>query len=763
MLKADNRSLVLNLLRAALPALLAAGFCFFNVVLPAGPGPSGLDTTRLESGSCLLSGLPSDNVAWLMPLFKTLAAAAVSSGVGLGPFLAGVHLALYALVFCAGCLLRGYWAGVLALAGAGALEAAGFIPYDGEQAFYSFSLLLVFTLLLLRDRDSTLKSSVLAGLAIGASLLVRTPLLLLPPALALLDWLGRRGRPRWALGTLALLAASYALLLPWGLLNSSVSGRFSLAEGSRADSNLITSAMGSVYTMEGDPGSLAGLEPGDSALAFYAQEAARQPLFFAANVLKRLWHIFLLSPPLFGLFLLALALGHGPGWRRAFLLPLYFIFVHSLLSIEPRYFYPLQHLLPPLIAAGLLSLRGFRENSRPCPAAEGLVRAAFLAVLGAVLVVEALVAAYPYRSAGNMESPERLAAALARFPGDRLARDLKCQLLLSEAAPEVYYRCLADNSRDFGDRTAAYFLAAGESRSPSGLPVPAGLELEGFTIRMLRELELGDTAAAEVSFRLASAQYGRWHNMFRGEPYRRDRELAARLKGAPGLFWEEYVLRFFFMLPPERALKTLRELEKRAGSGPLPGRRVAAETLEKLKQGLAGGPSGSPVDEALALGEPGERMLRQRLARSALRLPPARRHLLWREASARSKEFSDLAVEEMKAGDLAAAEGLLLKSVDADPANPEAFMNLCTLWQRRQKTEKAIGACRGAASAAHFGEKKGLEARGILASEALFRSYKLLLGAGRKAEAEAALRRAVENAPAAWPGLPAALAAEKQR
>ena len=42
--------------------------------------------------------------------------------------------------------------------------------------------------------------------------------------------------------------------------------------------------------------------------------------------------------------------------------------------------------------------------------------------------------------------------------------------------------------------------------------------------------------------------------------------------------------------------------------------------------------------------------------------------------------------------------GLLLKAVDADPANPEAFMNLCALWERLQETEKAIGACRGAAS-----------------------------------------------------------------
>jgi len=252
------------------------------------------------------------------------------------------------------------------------VEALGGFAYNAEQSFYSFFLLLALLFLVLKDREDTLKNNLLAGLAIGASLLVRTPLLLFPPLVVLSGRFWKTGLPEGrAARELAFLAASYALLLPWGALNQSVSGKFSLFDDRRAACNLITAAKGSVYTMNGNPFRLAGIGEEDSAFDYFVRETARAPLDHALTAVKRLWHIFLFHPLLSGLFLLALLKNRfrdGP----AFGLPVYFVLVHSLLSIEARYFYPLVYLLPPLIAAGLL--RGGQET----------VEQPFLMILGQV-------------------------------------------------------------------------------------------------------------------------------------------------------------------------------------------------------------------------------------------------------------------------------------------------------------------------------------------------------------------------------------------
>ena len=728
---------------AALPALLAGIFCFFNLWLPFRSGAVDINFSRISFGSFLLAGLPNNNIAWMMPLFETTASLVIN--LGASPIILPVimSLASYLLVFCAGCLLRGYWAGIASLVGAGVLEAAGTFRYDDEQSFYSFSLLLVLSLLLLKRRDNTLKNSLLCGLALGASMLVRMPLLLFPPAVVVFDWFYSRERSKaFILRSLALLAASYILLIPWGFLNYSISGRFSIIDDSRAASNLITGAMGSIYTMEGDSRKLAGLGVSDSALAFFVRETVKRPGIYAVNVLKRIWHIFLFSPLLFGLWLIAMAASRERGKFIIFGMPVYFIIIHSALSIDERYFYPMLYVLPPLIIGSFWPGRADQEASGCCIAAKKITAAAFWLFFIAVLAVEALILAYPYRSVRNVDNREYLTRMPERFPDDRVFQDMKCKLLWIEGYDARYYECLGSYNKKFKDKVGAYFLAAQASISPSGLPIPADRKMECLIIKMLREFELDDQAAAMASFRQAYAEYQARRNMLRGEPYQRDNELALLIRGNSDVFWDEHVYRFLLMLPPKNAAKTLSGLKK------------SIELSGRLKL--------SALEDVLSLGEAGEHMLRKLLV-SDLSGPPSGGLFLfsWKEDAKGSKKLSDHAVEKIISGDFKAAERILLKAVALNPTNPEAFMNLCFVRLRQNRKEKALEACRSAAYSVNFNPENKRPDLEILAAEAAFESYELLNASGRKSEAEKMLRRTVENAPAAWPGIPRAKAALK--
>ncbi len=735
LLKTCKRLAASRQLRAAVPLLLAGTFCFFNIWLPFRSGLADVNFTRINYGSSLLAGLLNNNITWMMPLFETIFYFTLNFLTS--PVLLAVILSIagYLLVFCGGYLLRGYRAGIAALLGTGALEAVGTLPYDDEQSFYTFSLLLVLALLILKRRDNTLKNSVLCGLALGASMLVRTPLVLFPPVLVLLDWYCSRKDLRAFLPrSLALLAASYVLLLPWGFLNYSISGRFSLIDDRKAACNLITSAKGSIYTMEGDCRKLAGLGADDSASGFFAREIAAHPGQYALTVLKRLWHIFLFYPFLFGLFLIALALYRERDKALIFGMPVYFILVHSALSVEIRYFYPMTYVLLPLIIAGLWPARAGKGAPGPGGDAERIIYMSFWFYLCAVLCVEALIAAYPYRVARHINDRGYLMSVIARFPNDRVLQDMKCRMYWLKGDDDGYYNCLGSCVKKSGDATLAYFLAAQASAAPSALPVPAGRKMECLILRMLREFELGDRTAAMVSFRLAYSEFETSHNMLRGEPYQRDREIARQIRGDSDMFWDYYVYALLLMHTPQSAARVLSGL------------KTSIILPERLKLSL--------LEDVLSLGTAGERMLRKRTASDMAGLPPGDLSLSWRRDSADSKKLSDEAVKKIASGNMRAAEKILLKAADSDPANPEVFMNLCFIRLKENRREKALEACRAAAYAVYFNPENQIADLETLAGEASLTSWGILKASGRTSEAAKTLRRAAANAPR--PGLPGA-------
>lgn len=744
-----------------MPAGLAAVFCGLNLWLF--PGFYGLEMSYM--GGFLLAGLPSPWITRNMPLFETLVSLAFNSGITHEILFVILHLGIYLLVFCAGCLLRGYWAGILSLVVAGLLETSGEFQYNVEQSFYSFFLLLVLLLLLLWRREHTLKNSLLLGLAIGASMFVRTPLFLFPPLLIFCDWFYTRERLKgFVLRSLAFLAVSYILLVPWGVLNHSISGKFSIFDDQRAACNIISAAKGSIFTINADPRVVAGIGKDADAFDYFLREFGKKPIFYALTTLRRLWNIFLFYPLLFGLFIIAMAVRREKESLFVFILPVYFVLVHSLLSVEVGYFYPMLYLLPPLIAGSLLPAR-FNMSEAGCGFARKAAVSAFWFSFCAVLFVEALVIAYPSRAAQNIIGSKSYYAALERFPNDRVFQGIRCKAFWEKGDDAGFYRCLGAYSSKFGDRGKAYFLSVLTSSSPAKVAFPAGVEmnravhLECLIIRMLREFELGDRAAAIASFREAYFKHDKWHNkpqgfIGNGTPYESDKEMAVLLRRDSNRFWDRYVYGLLLMWPPESMGKILLALKKETAVSP------RMQFLEYFVNNIhaAGGAGRSLLAEnasawhSIDLLAPHPDSFRRLIEKSKFREPGARAYQraglpAVKKDKEKSQKLSDSAVEKMRHGDFKAAEKLLIDALGANPSNPEALISLCAIRLREGKKEQALKACQEAAESVYANpdnKRPGLE---LLAREAEFESYKILSSFGRKSEAEEALRRAGKNAP----------------
>lgn len=871
-------------IKAVFPAVLGiAAFLlsFFLAHSSRGAEPVRFNLEGVRSGSFLLAGIYDQAVSGNMLLYDTLASLSLNLGISPLIFLLAACSGVYLLVFSTACLLGGYRAGLVSLAAAGLLGTSAGWGWDIEQAFYSFFVMLALALLILRRRENTLKNNLLAGLAIGFSMLARTPLFLFPLLVTACDWIFAVERRRGlVLRSLLFLAASYALLVPGALIRQQVSGKFSFFDDRRAACNIVTAARGSVYTMEGDCRKLAGLGKEDSATVYFLREVGKDPVSYALGVLRRLRAIFLFNPLVFGLFLAALAAVRGREARLNFLLPGYFILIHSLLSVEGRYFQPLAYVIAPLAIAALFPRR-LEGDTTPCAFSIQAPRALFWLSSCAVLAVEVLVLAYPVRT-GNIFSREALRLAAGRFPGDRVIGEMQCNESLKDGEYSAYYACLDGYSRKFGDEVYGYFLQARVSPKPSGLALPRELEMRCLVIRMLREFELGDLGAARSSSGLAYAKYEAEVNGLRGTPYKTDRELQRHIRQDENNFWDRYVYNPLLMWPPEGIAKILSGLEKsrtltarlgllkyvaanacrsggtafclskrddifsalagdllrrrRAGLALLPGKAgdgyaAAAAYFRALSAASTAAPNRALFGEGVyeeelpillelrGIKEPGLALdkvegclrLQKRSFYYALRAllslesgrkgsfresldalesglagdPDLLRFLSGRESAAgnkararylealaekvlptvnqaddtkagRSKRLSDEAVEKIRAGDMTSAERLLHSALDIDERNSEAFMDLCYIRRIEKKKEKALEACRSAADTVHSNPARNTHGFRLMASEASFESYKLLIELGRKEEALETLRGCIERAPSSWPRLDAA-------
>ncbi|NLO91135.1 MAG: hypothetical protein GX410_03975 [Elusimicrobia bacterium] len=281
-----------------------------------------------------------------------------------------------------------------------------------ESLLLALNCTAIACVLLLREGNalrSTGMELLLAAL-IGCSFMIKSPLILLPPLLAVREMAsGRLARGETSYGKLAiLLFAPYAMLLPWAWMNRHLFG-FTLAlENGRSAQNIISGALGVVCTVEGAY-PMAALPPNTPVALWAAQTVLAHPLNYAAGVLARIYTIFTWHPAVISAFVLSCL-----RWRRnaasnaLALFALYFMGIHVLLSVEPRYLMPIYPALA--LCAAILP---FANTGKRGPTAEIWLKTASVCAISILLAAYLTTAALLWRYAAGAVP---LAKANVRHP-----------------------------------------------------------------------------------------------------------------------------------------------------------------------------------------------------------------------------------------------------------------------------------------------------------------------------------------------------------
>jgi tetratricopeptide (TPR) repeat protein len=434
------------------------------------------------AGELLLHGFSADLATYNMPL------------AGMGAALAHFHLgpgafsALMMLLKVAGALLV-FNLGLLGgLPLAGAVSALSFLFLDlgvFEQVVYAIYILLALNMLGYRFRRNTLASGLLAGLALGMTLLIRSPLCLFPLGVVLWDIARGDGpaRPR-LLKAAVLLAASYMLLLPWMRMNYSLHGRVVPFEYGRGDCNMITGAKGSVFTIEGDCRGM--LEPADRGrvAAWAAATVLNDPWRYALAVARRIIAVFSMHPLLFCAAFAGFLLYRNRLTLLVGAVVAYFVFVHSLLSVEAPYILPMKPLLVFLAASGVFGfLRGACAQREYRPA---LLLWVFFILAVPAAAAELLVLAYPSRAVSSFAG---LKDRIERYPRDAWLIGRKAALYLSGGRTDEGLGLLREYAGLVDDPNVSGILSVLDGLA--GEQVPAGAQYEYLLVRTLKRLESG--------------------------------------------------------------------------------------------------------------------------------------------------------------------------------------------------------------------------------------------------------------------------------
>ena len=509
----------------------------------------------------LLHGINEPGISYSMPLLSVL-----MTLVDFDParLISAVSAALFLIVLLAynlGRLRNGGAGGLIYALAAAAVSLALPAPHDPEQVFFTLLILLYLNLEAAREAAPGALASLLSGLALGVTLLVRSTLFLLPPLMALLQ-LARGARPRKVIlkEAAVFLLGAYMLLLPWARLNHFVYGKFTPFEVGRADSNVITGVLGSVYTMEGNPRALAGLDQDDNALAWAVRQVAASPLAYISATAKRVWHILLIYPLLALLAALALLYLRKSAPPGPAALTLYFIAVHSLMSIEIRYFYPLAYLLGLLAAGGICA--GVKTAAAPAGSGIRTARLLLLPALLAALAVEYVVLAYPSKAGRDCLSG--VEAALEKNPEHPWLLYKKGEYLVTQLRTEEGLAALRASARLAGGRqysNAADILRMMDSFRPETVRAEfIGSYFGEDLLRGLRQLELGQR---EEAARSLAAEYARWNkdlNTLRGTPYGGDQAIQERLRVSNPDFQDRLLYEALLYWPARRRLIVLDRL-----------------------------------------------------------------------------------------------------------------------------------------------------------------------------------------------------------
>lgn len=414
---------------AALAGLVGWGAFHARAWVLPGAQAHGASIPYAESGEVLLHGVnPGGSLypSFHMPL-SSLLAARLFSRASPGPWREAAILAGL-LGTAALCVLSG---------SASAAVAAVLVllawpelwprHHTYVEFFYALFVLQAALALAWRAASPTPARTFALAAAIGASLLFRSPLLLLPPLLAALEWFrpGERGRTR-AVNALILLTAPYLPLLPWAAMNWVLHHQLSVFERGESLPNIVSASGGLVHYSEEFWRARVASEPAlqsqhlPRVLGWAFGEIARHPLRYAEGFAGRLAYALSLRPWLFALAAAgAWTNRREPAVRALALLCAYLLLIHCAIAVLPDYMVPLWPLLAALAAMLFLPPAAAELSPRLASAARGWLL--LLLAASCLAAAEADGRAVRYAWLASRRPPDSdvaLAEALARAPDD---------------------------------------------------------------------------------------------------------------------------------------------------------------------------------------------------------------------------------------------------------------------------------------------------------------------------------------------------------
>jgi len=355
----------------------------------ASSSPEGYAQSEIFASQLL--ELPANRMSWVMPVGACVYHLTELLPRGLEFVPQAVFYILTALLlFGAGAALRGSAsrfvapAAFLLFLSLPILGMNMYAPTYKEDMLYALLCSIVAYALMLRGLAArrSFATELPLAFAIGISFMVKSPLVLLPMAVAAYDVVTgklRRGETSWVLLLTGLLLP-YLVLLPWIYMNWRVYNIFTFFELFRAEDNIISGAMGVVCTTELTY-LLAGISQGEPVLSWAAQTVWAHPVDYISSVLQRAYMMFSWFPVLSALFLAAMfRFRKDEVFRLLTLFVCYFAAMHSLLSIEPRYFYPLY---PALLLGASALINGRNEQGSASPKLHKTILAILLLPLAA--------------------------------------------------------------------------------------------------------------------------------------------------------------------------------------------------------------------------------------------------------------------------------------------------------------------------------------------------------------------------------------------
>lgn len=297
-------------------------------------------------------------------------------------------------------------------------------------SFYSLLVLTFAAVLVWWARRRTLRRTAAMALALGGTLLCRSPLAFLPPALVLWEVFACRERffdKDFRARALVLCVVPYLFLLPWIRLNWSLTRAFVPFENGESVSGLAGAAAGLVS--QASPESRAAIEAVPPrarsetlvGVRWVLGRIVAAPGRFAWSYVRRLALVASLHPLL---FLLAAAGAFAGRARREVqvlaLFCLYFLLLHGLLLVMPDYYLPFW---PCCCALASCSVAGFLPRAEGWDErADSLIGGLGFAWLSALLVLDAAAGLQQLRFASGRADRKDAAAldqALARRPNDQ--------------------------------------------------------------------------------------------------------------------------------------------------------------------------------------------------------------------------------------------------------------------------------------------------------------------------------------------------------